>query len=134
MSAWRHKALELLPECRQLIESSDSPMALWIELWPMFDEAVEESNTKVAERVLAYAKWCISDASGKRPNDTSTAAAVAFYEHLPQRRDRWKLLPNWLSPQEFKELLPVFSYHLSESELSDLQASYDGAKSRKPVA
>jgi hypothetical protein len=32
MSAWRREALQRLPECRQVIEPADNPMALWIEL------------------------------------------------------------------------------------------------------
>jgi len=130
MSEWRHQALERLPEYRGAIEGADSPMALWIKLWLAFDQAVESSHTQTAERILAYARWCISEASGKLPNDTSTAAIVAFYEHIPTRRSNWKHLPKWLSPQEFKDLLPVFSYFLSAEEVLELQETYESGREK----
>jgi hypothetical protein len=131
VSAWRHKALELLPEHRELVEAAASPMELWIELRLEFESAVDSSERKLVARFLAFAAWCVSEASGKLPNDTSTAAAVAFYEHLPGRRKHWKLLPEWLSPQEFTNLLPVFSYHLNSTEVAELKEEYESNKRRR---
>jgi hypothetical protein len=128
MSAWRREALSHLPEFRQVIEASDGPMALWIELHLEFDRAVEGSNVNLQSRILKFAAWCISADAGPLPNDISTAAAVAFYEHLPQRRENWEHFRMWLSPREFESLLPVFAYHLSGGELAELKQDYASRK------
>jgi hypothetical protein len=124
MSAWRRQALTCLPEFRAIVESAESPMAMWIELHLQFDKAMEAGDLSRVERLLAFAAWCASDQSGSLPNDTSTAAAVAFYEHLPQKREYWQHFPRWFAGSRFNDLLPVFSYHLSEKEVADLKRAY----------
>jgi hypothetical protein len=124
MSAWRRQALTLLPEFRATLESSESPMAVWIELHLQFDRAMEAGDSSRVERLLAFAAWCASEQSGSLPNDTSTAAAVAFYEHLPQNREYWQHFPRWFPGSKFHDLLPVFSYHLSETEVTELKKAY----------
>jgi hypothetical protein len=124
MSAWRHQALSLLPEHRRLIESAPNPMAMWIDLHLQFEDAVDAGNLNAAERFIRLAEWCISEQSGALPNDTSTAAALAFYEHLPERRSCWKYFPLWFSRAQFESLMPLFGYHLSSTELDELKRSY----------
>jgi hypothetical protein len=114
----------MLPEHRALIESAENPMMMWIELHLKFDDAVERSDWPMVRRILRLAAWCVSDGSGRLPNDTSTAAAVAFYEHLPTKREYWPHFRAWLSPQEFEALIPVFAYLLSADELAELKESY----------
>ena len=121
MSAWRRTSLELLPECRTLIEASESPLDMWIELHFRFDEAMRRNEMELARRFLRLAAWCVSEEPGALPNDTSTAAAVAFYEHLPQRREYWQYFRQWFSRQQFEELMPVFSYHLGEHDIAELK-------------
>ncbi|MCL2310263.1 MAG: hypothetical protein FWC42_08345 [Proteobacteria bacterium] len=124
MSAWRREALNHLPEFRQIIDISESPMALWIDLNFEFERAVACNDVNLQSRILKFATWCVSDASGRLPNNTSTAAAVAFYEHLPGRRENWQHFRRWLSYQEFQSLLSLFAYHLSADELAELKQSY----------
>jgi hypothetical protein len=124
MSAWRRQAITFLPEHKQLAETTDNPMALWIELRHEFDAAMDRKDWKLAGRFLQYAAWCCSPQSGPLPNDTSTAAALAFYEHLPQRRDYWPHFPKWFSKPEFEDLIPVFAYHLEADQLEELKRSY----------
>lgn len=124
MSTWRRQAIEGLPEFRPLIESAASPMALWIELHLKFVAAVHADDASLTGRLLNYAAWCFSDRSGPLPNDTSTAAACAFYEHLPTHKEFWPRLGAWFSPDEFANLLPVFVYHLSAEELAALKVAY----------
>lgn len=123
MSAWRRKAIEELPELSELIETAGSPMALWIDLHLKFEDAAGTDDSLV-RRILRYAAWSISDRSGKLPNESSTAAACAFYEHLPERREHWPLFRQWFSPAEFSRLEPVFHYHLSADELAALRSEF----------
>jgi hypothetical protein len=127
MSAWRRTSLEVLPEFRALIEGAENPMDMWIELHLRFDDAMANGESEQIARFLRLAAWCVSEQSGSLPNDTSTAAAVAFYEHLPQKREYWRYFPQWFTRRQFEELLPVFSYHLSASDLADLKRSYVSA-------
>ena len=125
MSAWRREALERLPEYRSVIEKATGPMALWIELWCHFERAVEKNDNSLVERTLRFAAWCSSEQAGPLPNETSTAAHLAFYEHLPTRRDFWPHMSKWFFPHEFAALLPTFAYHVSEDELADLKKAYE---------
>lgn len=127
MSAWRRQALALLPEFRAIVESAESPMAMWIELHLQFDRAMDAGDLSRVDRLLRFAAWCVSELSGTLPNDTSTAVAVAFYEHLPQRREYWQHFPKWFPRSKFQDLLPVFSYHLSEKEVAELKRTYASA-------
>jgi len=136
MSTWRREAIEALPELRPLAEAASSPMELWIELYLRFEQAATLSNSSQVERILRYAAWCVSEAAGRIPNDTSTAVACAFYEHLATRKDFWPNFAAWFRPAQFSALLPVFRYHLSQPELAALQAEYSRSRpnnSSKPT-
>ncbi len=102
-------------------------MAMWIDLRFEFEDTMDAGDLDAASRFLRLAEWCISDQSGALPNDTSTAAAVAFYEHLPVRRPDWKYFPQWFSRAQFESLLPLFEYHLSGTELEEFKLSYSAA-------
>ena len=127
MSAWRREALSNVPELQKIIEAAESPMSMWIELHICFDRAVRDNDSDLVRRILRFADWCTSCESGELPNDASTAASVAFYEHLPMNREYWKHFTSWISRDKFSQLLPVFSYHLSEEELEDLKRVYNSA-------
>jgi hypothetical protein len=99
-------------------------MSLWIELHLEFENAMKTNNQGLVRRILEFAAWCISEASGRLPNDTSTAVACAFYEHLPVRREYWPLFRTWFSHKEFAVLTPVFAYHLSAADLASLKHFY----------
>jgi len=134
MSAWRRQGIALLPEFRVIVESAESPMAMWIELHLQFDKAMDVGDSSRVERLLRFAAWCVSELSGTLPNDTSTAAAVAFYEHLSQKREYWQYFPKWFPRTEFNHLLPVFSYHLSEKDVADLKSVYASAAAHTRIA
>ena len=127
MSAWRREALSNVPELRKIIEAAETPMSMWIELHLRFDDAMRDYESDLVRRILHFANWCTSSDSGELPNDTSTAASVAFYEHLPVNRTYWRYFASWFSREKFSQLLPVFSYHLSEEELDELKRAYDSA-------
>lgn len=128
MSAWRRKALECLPEYRQIIEDCETPMSLWIELHLEFEDAFAGNDQRLVGRILEFASWSISEAAGRLPSETSTAAACGFYEHLPERREYWPFFHSWFSNEQFTALIPVFSYHLSTGDIADLKNFYARGK------
>jgi hypothetical protein len=124
MSAWRRKALELLPGERKLIAVAESPMALWIDMHLAFEDAVRKGDEKKLNAILEYAAWCISPAAGPLPSDASTAAVCAFYEHIAAKKDYWPRLREWLSPDQFKALEGHLNYFLSETEFDAMRKTY----------
>lgn len=128
MSTWRRKAIEHLPEYRKIIDCAQTPMAMWIELHLRFEDAVAAGDQPMIRRFLQYADWCMSEEAGRLPSETSTAAACAFYEHLPQRREYWPFFRSWFSQKQFAQLIPVFGYHLGPVDVADLKKFYSGAK------
>lgn len=123
MSAWRREALKLMPDCQTLIQRADSPMALWIDLHLKFEDAFRDASSAELNAILKYAEWCISQESGALPNDSSTAAVCAFYEHLPARKEFWPHMGNWLGMARLNELRNAFRYHLSEKEAKEFEAA-----------
>ncbi len=130
MSAWRRKALEALPDQKHLIDTADSPMALWIELHILFEKCVRQNDTGRIRAILNYAAWCISEASGHLPNDTSTAAICAFYEDIASNKDNWPRFVEWFTPSEFAAVQEFFGYHLDGKELQELVATFRAAAKR----
>jgi len=124
MSAWRRQGIEMLPELAAKVSGSGSPMMLWIDLASVFDSAMSNSDESLATRILRFAAWCVSEHSGSLPNDTSTATACAFYEHLPSNKSYWPHFRKWFSPSEFARLAPIFAYHLSATEFEQLKKEY----------
>ncbi len=124
MSAWKRIALEKLPEYRGLIETADTPMALWIELNSEFERVSDEN---LIRRFFEYARWCMqSPGQGNYLSDAGTAAVCAFYEHLPRHSGIRRELPRWLTREEFASLREAFRYHLSEQEFSEFEAEFLG--------
>ena len=126
MSAWRRKAIEFLPECRRKIEIADSPMALWVDLYLEFEDAVRDGKESLQRRFLKYAAWCISPAAGPSPTDASTAAVCAFYESIGGDKAMWRLFRKWFSRREFLDIRETFAYHLSADEYEQLLNTYYG--------
>jgi hypothetical protein len=80
MSLWRRHALDVLPELRREIISTDvdSIYALWRELFSLAGKAVDEDDGDLLRRIMEYALWCYHHHS----HDVSNAVCVVFYEHL----------------------------------------------------
>jgi hypothetical protein len=90
MSAWRRQALLAIPECKQLISASESPMALWIELHFEFEKAFQADDLPRIRRFIEYAKWCWDARDGATVNavacafarrDVASAAAAQDSKH-----------------------------------------------------
>jgi hypothetical protein len=127
MSAWKRVAIGKLPEYRDIIQSAESPMSLWIELMYFFEklyDAPVQDKDKI-KKFYEYAEWCLlSPGRGQYSSDAGTAALLAFYEHLPKISRIREDLPNWISYNLFKQLKPVFRYHHSEKIVDSIERNY----------
>ena len=108
MSAWRREALQRLPECRQVIESAENPMALWIELLSACEDATKKGDEDLIRRFYEFARWCWKSPS----DDVRTAVACAFYEHLPTTPVLRRDMPRRFGRAAFNELQDIFRYLL----------------------
>ena len=124
MSAWRRKALELLPQHRTLIEAAESPMALWIELHLRFCDHVRSGDRAAERAVLEYASWCAHEGAGTGPSDTLTAVICAFYENIGGEKELWPRFKEWFQPREFEGLATAFRYFLTGAEFQHLRETF----------
>jgi hypothetical protein len=84
MSAWRREAFERLPAFRTLLQKSNTPYALWIELSSEFRQAYQVGDLERFEHILSYANWCLAQPEGRTAaDDFGTCLQVCFFEHLP---------------------------------------------------
>lgn len=133
MSAWRRKALELIPKLRPVIEKAESPMALWIELYAHFTRSAPNADDSTLRPILMYAFWCVSPAAGALPSDASTAVWCGFFENRGKRKELWGRFRAWFLPAQFKQISPAFMYFLSDEEMRAVNEAYYGSvKDRRP--
>lgn len=126
--------MEKLPEYRSVIEATDNPMTLWIELEMKFEDVYRATplDDEIIRRFYDYARWCMeSPGEGGYLSDAGTAAACAFYEHLPQQAAIRRDLPRWITRQEFGDLREVFRHHLSPRDFADFEAEFLGTATKK---
>ena len=120
MSAWRREALNRLPECKPMIDAASNPMALWIELLLVCEDAVKMQAGEFVNRLYDFANW-----SWQSPNeDLRTAVACAFYEHLPIIPCLRSDLPRRRDRVPFHELRTVFCYHLTPQEAAQFEQEF----------
>jgi hypothetical protein len=130
MSLWRKEASERLPELQRIIASRDvdSPMMLWIELKSTFQDLCEQDPPPLdlIKRLWGYAKWCMTQENG----DVSTAAALAFGEHLLDRKSTQRILPEIMTRDDYEGLRGLLLYHNSEEDFSKGLALFQERKRR----
>jgi hypothetical protein len=126
MSVWRREALAQLPECRQIIEASDNPMALWIELLGACNDAYATQNENLIRRFYAFARLCWQSPSA----DVRTAVACAFYEHLPKTMILRQDMPRRFGKAAFNELREIFCHHLSPEESVAFEREFFAAEQK----
>lgn len=112
--------MQRLPECRQVIEAAESPMALWIELLGACEEACKKQEDDLVRRFYDFARWCWQSPNG----DTRTAVTCAFYEHLPTTPVLRRDMPRHLGRAAFGELREVLRYHLSPEEAAGFEQEF----------
>jgi hypothetical protein len=87
MSKWRAKALQLFPDLRLEIQTSNTVGALWVELnsrlQSFYGNSVnddDEHPPTLIRNICLYAVWCRDSESFK----VGEAAGIDFYEQLPR--------------------------------------------------
>jgi hypothetical protein len=126
LADWRGKALEYFPELQEPIEQASGPMGLWIELRGVFLTAYDEPvDLERIGKVYDFARWCFEQPRSEDvETDLSTAAAVAFVEHIPDDRRASDDLYRWMSAQSFDGFEGLFRYHLSDEEYRRFAADF----------
>ncbi len=117
MSTYRRKAIEYLPELRDLIQQADSPTALWIDVADRCHVAYENGEADLIDRIYAFADWCLASSNV----DVASATAIGFYEHLTLDPLMRADIPRRFSHAQFHELKSLFAYHLDEKRFADLE-------------
>lgn len=92
-------------------------MSLWIELFSTCQQASQDRDQDLVERILGYAWWCWHS----RNDAVVTAVACGFYENLPTIPSIRCKFGRHFGPAAFEELKPVFGYFLSVDELAQLE-------------
>jgi hypothetical protein len=126
MSAWRREALRQLPECRQIAETAENPMALWVELLSACQEAYARQDEDLIRRFYELAHWCWKSQS----EDVRTAVACAFYEHLPRTPAMRRDMPSRFGRAALSELRDLFAYHLSPAEAAEFEREFFKAEKK----
>ena len=111
MSDWRRIAIEKLPEFKQRIEHSETIGMLWIDLFDAFRRAHEDPPDEATIRqIYAFAWWAAGN------DDLGSATVCGFFEDLPTDSGVRRLMPQFLTQEQFLGMKEVFKYHLSLEE------------------
>jgi hypothetical protein len=127
MSAWRRKALELLPEYKNSIEKKKeftfSVYQLFFDLQPIVVDAYKANHTDLLKRIYEFAEWCWNQ---KRPSvGLHEAAVVAFYEHLIDAPETRAFIPHSLNKEIFEGMRELFKARMPAVEYQYLLTDYD---------
>ena len=124
MSSWRRKAIEFLPEMKQLIETSETPGELWRVIYQDFVLAVELKNRKFIHGVLAYLAWCESEAAGRTSSNIHQAASSCFLENIGHNRQLWPYLNTWFSKAQFEQYKGAICSGFSQEKIEELESIF----------
>jgi hypothetical protein len=133
IAKWRAEALARLPELSKKIETADSVMAFWNELWHVFEDAykAEPPNESLIARVYAFADWCVAAPRGPdATHEPLTAASVCFYEEIPACKPARDDMPRWFTYDEVAQSKQVFQYMIGEQQYFELLRYMDKHRKR----
>jgi hypothetical protein len=125
MARWRNEALKRFPGIKERIEAARNVMALWIELRLAFENAYKRSprDEDLIANIYDFGKFCTqSPRSSDAGDDPCTAAAVCFYEHIPDFEPARQDMPRWLTVGEVEGMKDLFVYSLGEDGYRKLLA------------
>jgi hypothetical protein len=118
---WRERALEVMPELRQLLESEEeifSPNALWFELLPRVREAHRADDRVFLKRACGYAEWC----RVQPDREIWNAVGVSFYEHLFDQPWMRPLAAPWLSEGAVADAWQLWEGRLPAAAMAEVRA------------
>ena len=121
MSKWRKKALELIPEERQLIKSSESVGDLWCELSSVFDKSIKTNNNILIKNIIKYVTWCTSEEAGDTSSNTHQSVTCGFLEDITRNKKHFPLFKQWFNAAQFEKYKGSFMYALGEKSFKDLE-------------
>ena len=124
MSSWRRKAIEFLPEMKQLIETSETPGELWRVFYPDFVLAVELKNQEFIDGVLEYLAWCTSEAAGRTSSNIHLAASSCFLENIGRNQQLWPYLNAWFSKAQFEQYKSAICSGISQEKIEELESIF----------
>lgn len=121
MASWRRKALELFPEREATLRRGDGIHVALADLFGDLRDAYGQvpPNADLIERIYRFAAWCF--APGQNPH-LRNAAAVSFYEHVPDFGPARADLAARFTPAMWEELQPLL-YQMLPPESYDAFAA-----------
>jgi hypothetical protein len=111
MEPWRKLAIELFPNCKSIYKNPKEN--IWSILFDLNDKIVkvhEDKDIILLEKIYRFASWC--HAQKESEPEIWTAAYSAFYEHLVEDEATYRAIPEWVSPEIFKDILSEFEDRL----------------------
>jgi hypothetical protein len=106
VSAWRRRALEEFPERQDIVLRASGIYVLFADLFGELRAAYAKQppDRDLIDRVYRFAEWCF--APKQNPN-LRNAAAVSFYEHVPDFGPARADLARRFTPAMWQELQPL---------------------------
>ena len=121
MSAWREKAMEILPEYKKDFEQPGT--SIYEVFAHMFGELIrahQANNTDRLKKIYAFAEWCLH----QKAKDIWNAAGVSFYEHLGDHPEILEAMPHWVKPNVYEQVKGLLEIRLTEKEMKQLDKSF----------
>jgi hypothetical protein len=111
MESWRKLAIELFPERKSVYE--DPEETVWAVIFDLHDEvgsAHETNDLDSLKKIYKFTEWCHLQ-KGIEP-EIWKAAYAGFYEHLVEHEATYLAIPQWVSREVFRDMLPEFEDRL----------------------
>ena len=121
MARWRRKALELFPDRAAMIREPDGVHVVFSQLVGDLQAAYQQVPPDRAriERIYQFAAWCFAP---KQNRSLRNAAAVSFYEHVPDFAPARADLAAGFSTEMWRELQPLLHRMLPPASYSAFEA------------
>jgi hypothetical protein len=121
MSAWRRKALTMLPELRRELQAPRTTVMLtFFELRWLCRDAHRSRNLDLLERIYGFAAWCARHPA----REVWNAAGVGFYEHLPDDPVTLADFTRWVPHDVFRDVETLLHNRLGAQGVAALRLQY----------
>jgi hypothetical protein len=128
VSQWRRKALSTFPDRAPALTGAFSIYDLLGDLLFDLQAAYKDGESERIDRVWAFAGWCFEP---RRHSSVRNAVAVSFYEHIPHFGPAARDMPNRVSLDVFRELLPAFRVTLDDQAYDEFVRAFLTAKGER---